>query len=122
MSAVRIHARAISDLLELPAWVFPVAGMAVGHPVFGSRITPRLGAQATVLTDSYDDTKFAASIDEYDQRRHAAMPLDASRQRMNDKYADADFFGWSEDKARQVSVPEREDFGNYVRQQKFNLT
>lgn len=122
VSAVRIHARAISDLLELPPWVFPVAGLAVGHPKFGNRITPRLSTAATVHTDRYDDENFPRDIDEYDRRRDAVMPLAGDRQRMADVYGDAEFYGWSEDKARQVSTPEREDFGAYIREQGFNLT
>jgi hypothetical protein len=30
-------------------------------------------------------------------------------------------YGWSQDKARQVSVPERQDFGAFVRRQGFKL-
>jgi hypothetical protein len=33
----------------------------------------------------------------------------------------APFYGWSEDKARQYSVPERADFGAYVRGRGFRL-
>ena len=121
VSAVRIHAEAISDLLEMPSWVFPVAGLALGHPKFGNRVTPRLSPMATVHTDKYDDSAFDALVDEYDRRRHAAMPLPQDRQRLADTYADAEFYGWSEDKARQVSVPERADFGDYVRRQGYSL-
>ena len=121
VSAVRNHARAVSDLLEMPDWVFPVAGLAVGHSKFGNRVTPRLSTNATVHTDRYDDRDFEGTIDEYDRRRHDVMPLAVERQRMADVYGTADFYGWSEDKARQVSTPEREDFGSYVRAQGFSL-
>jgi nitroreductase/FMN reductase [NAD(P)H] len=32
-----------------------------------------------------------------------------------------ELYGWSEDKARQCSVPEREDFGAFIRRQGFSL-
>src|SRR3546814_16744069 len=32
ISAVRNHAQALADLLELPEWVFPVAGLCLGWP------------------------------------------------------------------------------------------
>ena len=48
VSAVRIHAERISQLVELPSYVFPVAGLALGYPVFGARITPRLALSVTV--------------------------------------------------------------------------
>ena len=50
------------------------------------------------------------------------MPLNQSKQRLNDRYDDAGFYGWSEDKARQVATPERETFGEYVKRQNFKLT
>lgn len=36
-------------------------------------------------------------------------------------YADAEFYGWSEDKARQYWVSERADFGTFIRQKGFSL-
>jgi hypothetical protein len=30
-------------------------------------------------------------------------------------------YGWSEDRARQVAVPERQDFGAFIRRQGFKL-
>ena len=35
--------------------------------------------------------------------------------------ARAEFYGWSEDKARQYAVPQRADFGAFVRAQGFHL-
>ena len=58
-------------------------------------------------------------IDAYDRRRHALLPY--RKQRYADRYANVDFYGWSEDKARQYSVPERADFGAYIREKGFSL-
>ena len=38
-----------------------------------------------------------------------------SSQKMTDICGVADFYGWSEDKARQVSTAEREQLGRFVR-------
>ena len=121
ISAVRNHARAISDLMEMPAWVFPIAGMALGYPVFGSRITPRLSPMATIHVDRYDDDKLDSVVPEYDRRRDSLMPISADRQRSPEAYGRSEFYGWSEDKARQVSLSERQDFGAYLREQRFEL-
>jgi nitroreductase/FMN reductase [NAD(P)H] len=43
------------------------------------------------------------------------------KQRYADRYPDVAFYGWSEDKARQYSVPERADFGACIRQKGFSL-
>lgn len=36
-------------------------------------------------------------------------------------YGKTEFYGWSEDKAQQYSVPEREDFGAFIRDKGFSL-
>jgi len=43
------------------------------------------------------------------------------RQRSPDKFGRAEFYGWSEDKARQYAVPLRDDFGAFVRAKNFHL-
>jgi len=46
---------------------------------------------------------------------------DYGRQRNPERFGKVDFYGWSEDKARQYAVPEREDFGAFIRSQGFSL-
>jgi nitroreductase/FMN reductase [NAD(P)H] len=55
----------------------------------------------------------------YDQRREAVQPY--KTQRYTDKFGESAAYGWSEDKARQYSVPERADFGAFVRRKGFKL-
>lgn len=121
LSAVRNHAAEVSRMLGLPGHVFPVAGMVAGYPAKERRITPRLPLDAFVHRDRYDDGGFERWIASYDARRHAALPLDPDRQRDPDRFGRADFYGWSEDKARQVAVSERGGFGAFVRSQRFRL-
>ena len=119
ISAVRNQPEATSRLLDLPAGVFPVAGLCVGYPAEEGRITPRLSLQVTVHTDRYDEAGLKEKIEAYDRRRDTAMPY--RRQRNPERFGKADFYGWSEDKARQYAVPEREDFGAFIRSQGFSL-
>jgi len=119
ISHVRNHPHELARLLALPDWVFPVAGLCVGYPAEPGRITPRLPLDVTVHVDRYDETGIREKIDAYDRRRHALLPF--RRQRYSDRYPDAKFYGWSEDKARQYSVPERADFGAFIRSKRFNL-
>jgi len=119
ISHVRNHPHELSRLLALPEGVFPVAGLCVGYPAEAGRITPRLPLEATVHVDRYDETGVREKIDAYDRRRHALAPY--RKQRYADRYASVDFYGWSEDKARQYSVPERADFGAFVRDKGFSL-
>ena len=121
LSAVRNHAGTIAEMLALPDYVFPVAGMVAGYPARERKITPRLPLDAFVHAERYDDTDLERWIESYDARRHAALPLSPDRQRDPDRFGRADFYGWSEDKARQVAASEREDFGAFVRSQRFRL-
>jgi len=119
ISHVRNHPQELSRLLGLPDAVFPVAGLCVGYPAEAGRITPRLPLEVTVHTDRYDESELKEKIDAYDRRRHALLPY--RKQRYADRYANVDFYGWSEDKARQYSVPERADFGAFIRNHGFSL-
>jgi nitroreductase/FMN reductase [NAD(P)H] len=116
---MRNHSAATSDILGLPDAVFPVAGLCVGYPVESGRIIPRLGLEVTVHTDVFSEEGVQEQIDAYDQRRHAQFPL--RRQRYPERYPDVSFNGWSEDKARHYSVPERAEFGDFIRRKKFSL-
>lgn len=119
ISAVRNHPAQTSDILGLPDAVFPVAGLCVGYPVESGRIMPRLPTAVTVHVDQFDESGLKEHIDGYDQRRHALFPL--RRQRYAQLYPDAELNGWSEDKARHYSQPERADFGAFIRDKKFTL-
>jgi len=80
---------------------------------------PRLPLSVTTHVDQFDESGLNDQIEAYDQRRHALFPL--RRQRHANVYPDAEFNGWSEDKARHYSMPERADFGAFIRNKKFSL-
>ena len=119
ISAIRNRPIEVSELFELPDWVFPVAGLTVGWPAEPGRITPRLPLDVTVHVDRFDDSSVREKIEGYDRRRHELMPY--RKQRRTKLYGEAEFYGWSEDKARQYGQPERADFGAFVRGKRFNL-
>ena len=119
LSAIRNRPAEVSRLLDLPDWVFPVAGLTAGYPAQAGRISPRLPLEVTTHVDRYDESRLRDRIDAYDQRRHDMQPY--RKQRHVAHYGEAAFYGWSEDKARQYSVPERKDFGAFIREKKFNL-
>jgi len=119
ISAVRDHPQTVSDLLRLPHRVIPVAGLCVGWPAQAGEITPRLSLRTTVIENSYGERDAAGEIDAYDRRRAALRPY--RRQRSPERWGEADFYGWSQDKARQYGVPTRTDFGAFVRGKGFCL-
>jgi nitroreductase len=121
ISVIRNHATKVSEILKLPEWVFPVAGLCLGYPSARAFVSMRLPLSATVHIDTYDEKSLDRGLNDYDRRRDAGYSIPDEKQKHADDYGVADFYGWSEDKARQVSKPERDDFGKFVRQQGFVL-
>jgi nitroreductase/FMN reductase [NAD(P)H] len=119
ISAIRNHAAKVSDILGLPQHVFPVAALGVGWPSFEGVMSLRLGLDVTIHRDRYDEQGLADKIAAYDKRREAVQPYRS--QRYVEKFGESAEYGWSEDKARQYSVPERADFGAFVRAKGFKL-
>jgi FMN reductase [NAD(P)H] len=119
ISAIRDQAATVSDLLHLPERVVPVAGLCLGWPAQAGEITPRLSLDTTLLHDRYRERDLGSEIDAYDRRREAQRPY--RRQRSPERWGDAAFYGWSEDKARQYAEPVRTGFGTFVRGKGFRL-
>ena len=121
ISVVRNHIEAVSELLELPDHVFPICGFCLGWPVGEGHISLRLPPSVFVHTDRYDDSRLEQEVAEYDARRSARFQIPDEKQRLVDEYGLAEEYGWSEDKARQVSKPERKQLAKYLKRKGFNL-
>jgi len=119
ISAIRDHARAVSEMLALPPRVIPIAGLCVGWPAEAGSITPRLGLEVTLHQDRYAAEDVMRHIEAYDRRREARRPY--AHQRSPERWGRATVYGWSEDKARQYAEPLRADFGAFVRAKGFRL-
>lgn len=119
ISVIRDHAAKVSEVLALPDRVIPLCGLCLGWPANTGGITSRLSLETTFHVDRFDDSDLPAQLDRYDRRRHARWPY--RRQRNLERWGTAEFYGWSEDKARQYAVPQRADFGAYVRAKGFRL-
>jgi len=118
ISVIRDHSAKVSEMLKLPQRVIPVAGMTVGWPSEKGHISARLGLSSTIHDGKYDEGDLGARIDAYDKRRAAIHPY---KPRDPARWGDVAFYGWSEDKARQYGVPQRADFGAFVRTKGFKL-
>ena len=121
ISLIRNQVERASELLRLPAGVFPVAGLCVGYPSDSGRLSMRLPPSITVHVDHYDGSDFDAELAAYDARRAEREPTAPEKQREVERFGLAEPYTWSEDKARQYCVPERHSFGPYVRGQDFAL-
>ena len=119
ISAIRNHPEAVAEVLGLPDYVYPVAGLCLGWPAHPGAMSPRLGLAATVHVDRHGGADCAAAVAEYDARRNLTRPY---RERRDDARFGAEVtYGWSEDKARQYARPERQGWGKFVRARGFKL-
>ncbi|EPX81115.1 nitroreductase family protein [Litoreibacter arenae] len=118
ISTIRNHAQEASELLGLPDHVFPVAALALGYPASEGPISPRLPLRATVHVDRFSEDR-ARDVEEYDAHRAQVQPY--RTQRSTPLYGSSDAYTWSMDKARQYSLPERVDFGAFIKAKGFKL-
>ncbi len=121
ISYVRNHIERVSPLLGLPDGVYPVAGLAIGWPLFRRPVSMRLPPAVVVHRERYDDSALADEVGIYDDRRRARDPIAPGSLKNNDVYPPRDGVGWSENVARQLSVPERFGFKAYLRTKGFDL-
>jgi nitroreductase len=121
ISVIRNQLPSVAETLKLPDGVFPVAGLCLGYPSEQGHISMRLPPALTVHTDGYDDGHLSQEIDAYDRRRSARHATAREQQRNPAKFGYADFYGWSEDKARQAAEPEGALFASHVRKTWFSL-
>ncbi len=119
ISAIRDEAQKVSDLLGLPAHVFPVAGLAMGWPDGRAPMSPRLPLSLTVHENTHAGADVEAGIAAYDRYREGVRPF--PKQRDVARFGEAAEYGWSEDKARQYAVAQRPGFGAFVRARGFRL-
>lgn len=119
VSVLRDHAGRVSDLLGLPDQVFPIAGLGLGWPQRPGWTSLRLPLSHTVHRDTFNEDGVHEAIDAYDARRRGVAPY--RTQRDVEKFGADPAYGWSEDKARQYAVPQRTDWGAFVKRKGFRL-
>lgn len=120
ISVLRNRIAEVAEILTLPDKVFPVAGLCLGYPAQPGYISMRLPLEATVHVDRYDDSGLATAVDGYDKRRDARFSI-KDRQRETGRFGTAEFYGWSEDKARQAAAPEGAGFAAWLQAHGFRF-
>jgi len=121
ISVIRNHPEAVAETLGLPNKVFPVTGLCVGYPAAAGHISMRLPPEVSLHIDRYDDSHLGDAIAAYDVRRDARYSIPREQQRRPEIFGYASLYGWSEDKVRQATQPEGEDFPAYLRAHGFRL-
>jgi len=107
VSVLRDQAAEVVRLLDLPARVYPVAGLCLGWPAVEAprAVVSRLPLAATVHENTHCDNVLVGHLQSYDQRRTARDGQPA----------------WSRAKATKYARAERADFGAFIEQQGFRL-
>jgi nitroreductase/FMN reductase [NAD(P)H] len=116
ISYVRSHIEKVGPLFRLPEGVYPVAGLTLGWPAARNETTPRLPPGAVIHRETYDDAGLPAALAAYDALRPRQKP------RYPEVHGAApEGCTWSENAARQLSVPERFGFRAWLRLRGFAL-
>jgi nitroreductase/FMN reductase [NAD(P)H] len=102
LSLVRNRIYEAAEMLALPDGVYPWAGLCVGWPAATRDVSMRLPPSVVVHRERYDDSDLEAALPAYDAARPPAKP----------RYPEIhgpkpEGCTWSENSARQLSVPER---------------
>ncbi|MBT6087738.1 MAG: NADPH-dependent oxidoreductase [Rhodospirillaceae bacterium] len=121
ISYVRNRIDDFAELLSLPDGVFPIAGLPVGWPAAPGYVSMRLPQNVVVHGERYDDANMVSNVTDYDDRNHDRFPLSAGKQRHTDKYGVLEKCTWSENVARQLSMPERPGFAVFLKSKGINL-
>jgi FMN reductase [NAD(P)H] len=121
ISVIRNKVDEVASILALPDKVFPVAGVCVGYPARSGYLSLRLPRTVTMHRDVYDDSRLDEAIADYDRRRDGLHSIPMEQQRLIEHYGEAQFYGWSEDKARQAASPEGAAFPRYLRRAGFTF-
>ncbi len=116
ISYVRSHIEKVAPLFGLPRGVYPVAGLTLGFPAALGASSPRLPQGVVVHHERYADAGLEAALPAYDALRPPGKP------RYPEIHGPApEGCVWSENVARQLSVPERFGFATWLRGRGFDL-
>lgn len=113
IGGIRNQLAAVSELLELPPYVYPVFGMCIGFPDEEPILRPRLPQEAIVHENRYDSGACEETIRRYDADMRAYM-----LERTGGKRSSA----WSEDMAAKLAQPNRLYLKGYLEKQRFGLS
>ncbi|MEX2416424.1 MAG: oxygen-insensitive NADPH nitroreductase [Paenibacillaceae bacterium] len=112
IGGIRNEIRAVTELLELPEWVYPVFGMCIGYPDQEVGIKPRLPMEAILHYDKYDISQMSGLLESYDHTMSEYM-LQRTKGKVNRT--------WTEDMKNKFASPSRMHMKAYLEEQGFNL-
>ena len=121
ISMIRNIIDEIQNICQLPKGVFPIAGLALGWPDEKAPISIRMPQDIIIHNDYYNEDNLTKKINDYDKRVFKVAPILEKQQRHVDVYGVAKKGTWSENIARQLSLPERNNFKAWLKDNGINL-
>ena len=121
ISMIRNIIDEIKNICQLPKGVFPIAGLALGWPDEKAPISIRMPQDIMIHNDYYNEDNLTKKINDYDKRVFKVAPILEKKQRHIDIYGVAKKGTWSENIARQLSLPERNNFKAWLKDHGINL-
>ena len=82
IGGARTNPHEISELFNLPEYVFPLFAMTIGKPTKRNETKPRLPVAAVLHENSYDTEQYETLLDEYDATMEAYYASRSSNQKM----------------------------------------
>lgn len=127
---VRNNPQGVSDLLELPKYVFATVGLAIGYPDENPNLKPRLSQRVIVSRNKYSTAYLEEDLKLYDQTmcssgiyHNRMQPLcDADSSRV-ECFTEKNY-GWIEHTARRLSgsiQEQRRNFASFLERKGFRL-
>ena len=121
ISMIRNIIDEIKKICQLPKGVFPIAGLALGWANEKAPISIRMPQDIMIHNDFYNEDNLTKKINDYDKRVFKIAPILEKKQRHVDVYGVAKKGTWSENIARQLSLPERNNFKAWLKDNGINL-
>ncbi|GAB3798199.1 oxygen-insensitive NADPH nitroreductase [Virgibacillus kimchii] len=114
LGSLRNDIKKVDELLELPEYVIPLFGLAVGHPEHQPEIKPRLPLEAIYHENTYDQDKEKQDklITDFDEYLKNYYQTRSSNKKIST---------WTEQMENKYKVPTRMDVSPYVQSKKLNL-
>jgi hypothetical protein len=112
IGGVRNNPGPISELAGLPDKVFPIFGLTLGVPARINEVKPRLPLEAILHENEYDETKYPALLDQYDETMRTYH-----RQRTSNKRETS----WTEDMADFLKSGRRPFMREFIESKGFSL-
>jgi FMN reductase (NADPH) len=121
IGAIRNNPREIIRLLNMPRYMFPIAGMTLGFPERVGKQRPRLPLSAVLHWEKYSREGEDEALREYDQAMVTTGIYDNRQVPVPGKPDQMEHYGWTEHSARRVSQPIRVHLRAVLGEQGFDL-